>query len=185
MKKYAFMFLLISKIVATQERDFMEDRSSYYICSKNVIETERFFIKNQYSENDKKEHNIKMEDSAKIIIDYLIKSKKETPESLMKKLNEVHVMLLGTGPIVEFAQGSILFPAIAYNLKDYYDRHKNISLVNPPKPSVPTEHSWFQGIQAFFSSATSESSQGTSISKISEGSYSSDSDTDPLVKKKQ
>lgn len=185
MKKYAFMFILINKIVATQGNDFMEDRSYHYTSSQHVIEAERFFIKNQYSDNDTEEHDIIMENAARTIIVHLMESKKETPESLMKKFNEEHVMLLGTAPIIEFAQGSILFLSIAYKLKSYYDRHKNISLVNPPKPSVPTEHSWFQGIQAFFSSSTSESSQGTSISKISEGSYSSDSDTDPLVKKKQ
>ena len=173
MKKYAFIFLLISKIVATQGSDFIDNKKSYYVDYLCAISEEQFFIQYEYSDNETQEHNIKMETAARKIIAHLIGSEKETLESLMIKLNEEHVMLLATDPIIEFYQGSLFFPSITLNLKNYYTRHKNMSLIDIKKPHVPTRRSWFYGIKTFFSSA-SESSQGTTEDS---------SDTDPLVKK--
>ncbi|CAO4839625.1 MAG: hypothetical protein CNLJKLNK_00879 [Holosporales bacterium] len=152
MKKYTFILLFISQIFATEQYVV---QNAHTITYSQALGAEALFIKKQYAYKSTIEFITEMDDYARTIINYLIYNELETYESLIQKFNEERVMFLTTGPIRQFSSGSDCFPSVPGNLKEYYTRHNNVSLINPPpviKESVREETTWYASFFSFFSS---------------------------------
>lgn len=198
MKRYTFVLLLISQIVAADQNVIQYGRTITY---EDALDAEKFFIENQYLERNITEFRVKMQNSARLIMLYLTNRNLETYETLLQKFNEKKIICLSTDPIREFCEGSLCFPSMPYHLKEYYTWHNNVSLVNPPTPVVKElvkeDPAWYVSFLSFFSSAgtsslgtsktPSEQSSTTSSKSIElcadKGDEIDHSDKYPLVKK--
>ena len=117
-----------------------------------------------------------MQESARIIMAYLIQSGRESPEALMKKINEESMMCLSTRPIIAFVNGSHNFSFMSVHLKNYYRRHPGVLLVSdfPLNVTYQEKKPWYYPVVSLFS--FSSSSKKTSQSSRSSESLSDDFD---------
>ena len=157
---------------------FCSQNQSTSLSDHQALLLEQKFIKTDFKK-------VEIED-ARAIVRYLIDEKKETLDSLLKKLDETVNCGRCEGPLKKFYLGIGGWGRFCGILKDYYTRTSKTSLVSPVLTVVTKETHWniwpFNRLRSYSGSSSSSRESNRSAGYL-EKDLDNDEETKPLIEK--